>query len=121
MSKDAVITHTEALRLIDEQIGKDVYVGFLVARTEPDDPEGPTPFVHRIGPLENQLAPKPPRLDPGVGFYQLGSESFCFPPMTGTIHLRDNGVDFRVADTVSIRVAWRGSKEVGKKTSGGLK
>jgi hypothetical protein len=33
--------------------------------------------------------------------------------MTGTIHLRDNGVDFRVAGTVSIRVAWRGSKEVG--------
>jgi hypothetical protein len=33
--------------------------------------------------------------------------------MTGTIHLRDNGVDFRVADTVSIRIAWRGSKEVG--------
>jgi hypothetical protein len=113
MSKDAAITHTEALRLIDEQIGEKVYVGFLVARAEPDDPEGPTPFVHRIGPLQNLLAPKPPRLDPDVGFYGLGNESFCFPPMTGTIHLRDNGVDFRVADTVSIRVAWRGSKEVG--------
>jgi hypothetical protein len=79
MSKDAVITHTEALRLIDEQIGEKVYVGFLVARAKPDDPEGPTPFVHRIGPLQNLLAPKPPR------------------------------------------VAWRGSKEVGTKTSGGLK
>jgi hypothetical protein len=32
--------------------------------------------------------------------------------MTGTIHLRDNGVDFRVADTASIRVAWQGSNEV---------
>jgi hypothetical protein len=113
MSEDTVISHAEALRLIDEQIGEKVYVGFLVARAEPGDPEGPTPFVHSIGSLENQLAPKPPRLDPNVGYYQLGSESFCFPPMAGTIHLRDNGVDFRVADTVSIRVAWRGSKEVG--------
>jgi hypothetical protein len=37
--------------------------------------------------------------------------------MTGTIHLRDNGVDFRVAETVSIRVSWRGSKEVGNPCS----
>jgi hypothetical protein len=113
MSEDSVITHAEALRLIDEQLGERVYVGFLVARADPDDPEGPTPFVHRLGPLKNRLAPKPPRLEPDVGFYELGSEAFCFPPLTGTIHLRDNGIDFRVADTVSIRVAWRGSKEVG--------
>lgn len=112
MSEDTVITHAEALRLIDEQVGKQVYVGFLVARADPDDPEGPTPFVHRIGPLKNTLAPKPPRLEPDVGYYELGSEAFCFPPMTGTIHLRDNGVDFRVADTASIRVAWQGSNEV---------
>ena len=113
MSTGTVITHAEALRLIDEQIGKQVYVGFLVGRADPEDPEGPTPFVHRIGALKNLLAPKPPRLDPDVGYYELGSESFCFPPMAGTIHLRDNGVDFRVADTVSIRVAWRGSEEIG--------
>lgn len=31
----------------------------------------------------------------------------------GTTQLRDNGIDFLVSDTVSIRVAWRGSKEVG--------
>ena len=113
MSTDTVMTHAEALRLIDERIGEKVYVGFLVARADPDDPEGPLPFVHSLGPLKNALAPKPPRLDPEVGYYELGGEALCFAPMTGTIHLRDNGVDFRVADTVSIRVAWRGSKEVG--------
>jgi hypothetical protein len=117
MSED-VITHAEALSLIDERIGETVYVGFLVARAEPDDPEGPTPFVHRTGTLQNLLAPKPARLDSHVGFYEIGSESLCFPPMAGTIHLRDNGVDFRVADTVSIRVAWRGSAEVGNPPSG---
>jgi hypothetical protein len=113
MSKNAVITHAEALRLIDEQIGEQVYVGFLVPRADPDDPEGPLPFVHTIGSLGNWLAPRPPRLDPGVGYYQLGDQALCFAPMAGAIHLRDNGIDFRVADTVSIRVAWRGSKEVG--------
>jgi hypothetical protein len=117
MSTDTVITHTEALRLIDAQIGEQVYVGFLVARAGAEGAgEDPIPFVHRIGSLENPLTPKPPRLNPGEGFYRLGGEAgewFHFAAMAGTIHLRDNGVDFRVADTVSIRVAWRGSKEVG--------
>lgn len=113
MSKDTVITHAEALRLIDEQVGGKVYVGFLVARADADDAEGPAVFVHSIGTLENLLAPKPPRLEPDIGYFGMSGQSFCFPPMSGPIHLRDNGVEFRVAETASIRVAWRGSKEVG--------
>ncbi len=33
--------------------------------------------------------------------------------MKGTVHLRDNGIDFRVAEGAVIRIAWRGSSEVG--------
>ncbi len=33
--------------------------------------------------------------------------------MAGTVHLRDHGIDFRLSDAVLIRVAWRGSSEVG--------
>jgi hypothetical protein len=33
--------------------------------------------------------------------------------MPGTVMLRDNGIDFRPSETVLIRVAWRGSGEVG--------
>jgi hypothetical protein len=113
MPKGTVISHAEALRPIDAQVGETVYVGFLVARADPDDPEDPAPFVHSVGPLKNMLAPKPPRLERDVGFYELGRESLYLPPIAGTIHLSDNGLDFRVADTVLIRVAWRGSKEVG--------
>jgi hypothetical protein len=116
MSKDTIITHAEALRLIDEHIGEKVYLALLVTRGEPDHPENPVPVFHKIGPLDNPLAPKPPRLQPDEGLYQVGGhmgESFHFAPMTGTVHLKDHGVDFRVADGVTMRVAWRGSSEVG--------
>jgi len=113
MSKGTPIPHPEALRLIDARIGETVSLSLLVGRADPDDPEGPTPFVNKVGTLENPLEPKPPRLDPDVGFYGMGGESFCFPPMAGTIELRDDGVDFHVAETVSIRLAWRGSEEMG--------
>ncbi|HKB51366.1 MAG TPA: hypothetical protein VKC63_08045 [Solirubrobacterales bacterium] len=33
--------------------------------------------------------------------------------MAGTVCLRDNGIDFRPSDGALIRVAWRGSSEVG--------
>jgi hypothetical protein len=113
MPNDGIITHAEALRLIDEQIGEKVYLALLVTPGDPEDPENPLPVFHMIAPLRNPLAPKPPRLEPDRGFYEIGKLHFLFAPMTGTIHLRDNGVDFRVDEDVSIRIAWHGSKEVG--------
>jgi hypothetical protein len=117
MSEDTIITHAEALRLIDEHVGdKKVYLALLVKRGDADHPDPTVPFFHRIGPLENPLEPKPPRLEPDHGAYKMGGlmgEMFYFAPMTGTVHSRDNGVDFRVADGVTIRIAWRGSTEVG--------
>ena len=59
------------------------------------------------------MDPAPPRLESEVGFYEVGSHSFGLGPMAGTVHLRDNGIDFRVADTALIRIAWRGSREMG--------
>jgi hypothetical protein len=118
MSKDAVtIEHAEALRLIDEQIGERVYLALFVTRAESESgEEGPIPFIHMTGRMGNALAPKPPRLEPDIGYYGFGREAFDafpFPPLVGTIQLRDNGIDFLVSDTISIRVAWRGSKEIG--------
>jgi hypothetical protein len=78
--------------------------------------EGPIPFIHMTGRMGNALAPKPPRLEADVGYYGFGREAFDafpFPPLVGTIQLRDNGIDFLVSDTISIGVAWRGSKEIG--------
>jgi hypothetical protein len=41
MSEDAVsITHAEALRLIDEQVGERVYLALFVTRTESESGEG---------------------------------------------------------------------------------
>jgi hypothetical protein len=118
MSKGAVtITHAEALRLIDEQIGERVYLGVLLAPPEAgsDDSEA-IRFVERQGRLSNPLAPRPPRTETNVGLYGFGREgidSYPFPPMAETIQLRDNGIDFLLAGGSSIRIAWRGSSEVG--------
>jgi hypothetical protein len=117
MSEDAVITHAEALRLIDEQVGERVYLALFVTRAESESgEEGLIPFIHMTGRLGNALAPGPPRLEPDVGYYGFGREAFDafpFPPLVGETRLRDNGIDFLVSDTVWIRIAWRGSKEVG--------
>jgi hypothetical protein len=72
MSKGTIITHAEALRLIDEYIGEKVYLALLVTRSEPDHPENPVPVFHKIGPLDNPLAPRAPRLEPDEGLYQFG-------------------------------------------------
>lgn len=40
-------------------------------------------------------------------------QTLSLAAMQGTVYLRDNGIDWRVADTVLIRIAWRGSSEVG--------
>lgn len=108
---DETLTHEQALALIDERIGEEVYVGFLYASDSETD--GLQPVQHFQGKLENPLNPRPPRLDREHGFYGIGVSSFGLPPLTGTVHLRDNGIDFRVADGAMIRVAWRGSSEVG--------
>jgi hypothetical protein len=105
------ITHSQALDLIDEHLGDKVYLGFLVAR---GDGSGElTPVEHAIAVLANPLDPAPPRLDPEVGFYEVGSRSIALGPMAGAVYLSDSGTDFRVADTALIRIAWRGSSEVG--------
>jgi hypothetical protein len=110
---EEIISHAEALRLIDERTGERVYFGVLVARAD-DLGDDPIPVEHVVGPLRNPLDPIPPWVSPDDAIYQVGGGSrFRLAPMTGTIHLRDNGVDFRVAETVTLRVAWRGSTEVG--------
>jgi hypothetical protein len=113
MTKDRAISHRKALELLDAQIGQRVYVGFLVPRAQADDREGPAAFVHTVATLTNPLLPKPPRLEPDIGFYELGTEMLQLPPMAGSIHLRDDGIDFRLGAGVAIRTAWRGSPEVG--------
>jgi hypothetical protein len=118
MSEDTVsITHAEALRLIDEQVGERVYLALFVTRAGSESgEEGPIPFIHMTGRLGNPFPERAPRLEPDVGYYGFGREAFDafpFPPLVGTTQLRDNGIDFLISDTVSIRIAWRGSKEVG--------
>jgi hypothetical protein len=114
MSKGTVITHDEALRLIDEHIGDRVYFGFLVARAD-NEGEDPAPIMHFIGELKNPVEPKPPRLSPHDGLYEVGGVygQFRLATMPGTVHLRDSGIDFQPADGVMIRVAWPGSSELG--------
>jgi hypothetical protein len=116
MLEGRVITHAEALRLIEEHMGDKVYLGILVAADPAEDAEDPVDVISVIGRLDNPLAPKPPRLEGDKALYSIGGglfPMFHLHPMTGTICPRDNGVDFRVAEGVSIRIAWRGSKEVG--------
>jgi len=113
---DGSITHAQALDLIEEHIGEEVYVGFLFA--PPDGPQGNFLGVEEaVGVLTNPWDDaRPPRLEPDVGFYELGAgsgRSFYFSPMAGTVCLRDNGIDFRPSDSALIRVAWHGSSEVG--------
>lgn len=106
------ITHAQALDLIEEHLGENVYVGFHFSPA--NDPAGKMGFVHAVvGELSNALEPRPPRLDPEVGYYQIGTDAYGFSPIAGAVYLRDNGIDFRAADTALIRVAWRGSSEVG--------
>jgi hypothetical protein len=107
------ITHAEALDLIEEHLGEKVYLGFLVSRA--DETGELVPVDHHVGPLVNLLDPKPPRLEPDEGFYAVGGfdGAYHLPPMVGSVFIRDSGIDFRVADGVIIRLAWRGSSEIG--------
>jgi hypothetical protein len=111
--KAKAISHTEALDLIEEHFGEQAYFGFLVASG--DKSGGLVTIDAHIGVLINPMEPRPPRLEPDQGLYAIGvaSNSYHLPPLNGTIYLRDNGIDFRVAETALIRVAWRGSAEVG--------
>ena len=111
------ITHAEALRLIDEQVGERVYLALFVKRAESESGhEGPMPFIEKTGRLGNPFENRPPRLEDDIGYYGFGREgidAFPIPPLTGTTQLRDNGIDFLISETASIRIAWRGSEEIG--------
>ncbi|HEY2334435.1 MAG TPA: hypothetical protein VGH58_05470 [Solirubrobacterales bacterium] len=118
MSEDAVsITHAEALRLIDEQVGERVHLALFVKRAESESgDEGLMPFIQKTGRLGNPFQDRSPRLEDDIGFYGFGPEgvdAFPLPPLTGATQLRDNGIDFLISDITTIRIAWRGSKEVG--------
>jgi hypothetical protein len=117
-SEDAVaITHAEALRLIDEQVGERIYLALSLARTESESgEEGPIRFIQKIGRLGNPFQDRPPRLEDDIGYYGFGRDgidAFPIPPLTGTTQLRDDGIDFLISETASIRIAWRGSEEIG--------
>lgn len=106
------ITHSEALGLIDSHLGERVYVGFMVSGARPE--EGIHPVDAVVAGLSSPFAGRPPRLEADFGAYSLGHGRHIYlPPMSGTIELRDHGVDFRVAGEATIRVAWRGSAEIG--------
>jgi hypothetical protein len=64
---DGAITHAEALDLIEEHIGEQVYMGFLVAGVD-DRADDIKPVQHLVGELENPLEPRPPRLEPDFGY-----------------------------------------------------
>ncbi len=120
MSTERVsVTHEEALRLIDQQIGERVHLGLFLASPDGDMPgttDGRVMFVGQNGRLFNPLEPKPPRLETGVGFYAFGRDGIpAYPlyPVAETIELRDSGLDFHLRGGGLIRVAWRGSSEVG--------
>jgi hypothetical protein len=108
---EETITHADALELIDAHLEERVYFGFLVS--DKNDPRKLTPVEHVIASLKNPMDPRPPRLESEVGFYEIGGHTLSLAAMPGTVHRRDNGIDWRVADTVLIRIAWRGSTEVG--------
>ena len=74
------------------------------------------PFIEKTGRLGNPFENRPPRLEDDIGYYGFGREgfdAFPLPPLTGTTQLRDNGIDFLISETALIRIAWRGSEEIG--------
>jgi hypothetical protein len=111
-----VIKHDEALRLIDEHIGEKVYFAVLVGRNDQEG-DDPIPVVHVMGELAYALEPEVrERGIAGDTVYTVGgpmSPWYRLAPMTGSVHVRDNGIDFQLSDDVTIRLAWRGSSEVG--------
>ena len=120
MSTDrGTVTHEEALRLIDEQIGERVHLGLFLAGADGDAPgatDGRVMFLGQNGRLFNPLDPRPPRLESGVGYYSIGRDgtnAYPIHPVAETIELRDSGLDFHLPGGALIRVAWRGSSEVG--------
>lgn len=113
------VSHEEALRLIDERIGERVHLALFLPSVDGDAPgmtDGKTMFVGRSGRLVNPLEPRPPRLEPDVGFYGFGrdgSDTYPFAPIAESIELRDSGLNFHLRGGGLIRLAWRGSAEVG--------
>jgi hypothetical protein len=74
------------------------------------------PFIQKKGRLGNPFQDRPPRLEDDTGYYGFGpkgTDAFPLPPLAGTTQLRDNGIDFLISETASIRIAWRGSEEIG--------
>jgi hypothetical protein len=113
------VTHEEALRLIDERIGERAQLGLFLASADGDGSgatEGRVMFLGRGGRLFNPLEPRPPRLEPDVGYYGFGpdgTDAYPLHPIAETIELRDCGIDFHLQGGALIRVAWRGSTEIG--------
>jgi hypothetical protein len=113
------LTHEEALRLIDDQIGERVHLGLYLASADGDAwgvTDGRVMFVGQNGRLVNPLEPKPPRLETDVGYYGFGpdgTDAYPLHPIAETIELRDSGIDFHLPGGALIRVAWRGSHEIG--------
>jgi hypothetical protein len=110
-----LVTHDEALGLIDAHIGERCYIGLHVAREDQSHEEATAMVFGLIAKLENDLAPKPARTSPGVGAYCCGSFGFHLPAFKDTpIVLRDQGLNFRVGENASLRVAWPGSSELSR-------
>lgn len=113
------VTHEEALRLIDERIGERVQLGLFLASADGGGSgatDGRVMFLGRGGRLFNPLEPRPPRLEPDVGYYcfgPAGTDAYPLHPIAETIELRDSGLDFHLPGGALIRVAWRGSSEIG--------
>jgi hypothetical protein len=116
---NGTLTHEQALPMLNEHLGEEVGV-WLSMRGPSDEALGPFSVTRRIGTLgHGPLGPSgndPTALtfrDTFAFMYTIDGEALMLPPLPGTVSETALGLEWRLADGLTLRINWPQRSEGG--------
>lgn len=111
---DGNLTREQALLMLNDHIGEQVYCGLRVSIDATDDmPAGSHGVIelhgllaHTVGPQTEGPLPDDTTREIFGYLYKVDEQPVSLPPLPGTISYNGNGLDFALADGLTLRIAW---------------
>lgn len=109
---DETITRGQAMMMLHDHLGEDVYVGLWTG----GDGAGQVEVLSMRGPLAHRQSADDLAGAPGLpdetretfGYlYTVGDQHIVLAPLPGSITEGGNGLNFELADGLRLRIAWK--------------
>jgi hypothetical protein len=97
MMAEDTLTHEQALTMLNDHLDEEVFVGLTMS-----SPSGDFSVMRMAGALGKLMVGETPSRDA----YTVGGEAFMLPPLPGTVSGSEMGLEWRLAEGLTLRINW---------------